>query len=79
MYLLLLFANSWPKNLGAAYTRANTVNKEENKQRKLRVNIDFWITVWIINTVEYVGILLASYVYKLVGYKVFMEMKMCLF
>jgi hypothetical protein len=25
MYDLLLFPNSWPKNLGAAYTRANTV------------------------------------------------------
>jgi hypothetical protein len=26
-YELLLFPNSWPKNLGAAYTRANTVNE----------------------------------------------------
>jgi hypothetical protein len=38
MYELLLFPNSWPKNLGAAYTRANTVYQkglDNNQSQKL--------------------------------------------
>jgi hypothetical protein len=50
----LLFPNSWPKNLGAAYTRANKAfSIFKNKVHIILMQRDAWYKTWYMRGVSY--------------------------